>query len=710
MPHPNSGAVTNMVRKLNANRLAAHAAALQEGKLLYATIFERSSVGQLVVDVPSFRIDVVNRAFCAMTGFGIDELVGRDIAVVFPPGQSPADDILERLSDGTTEGYVVHRFLQRRDGTIVPALVTTAVVRDDDGRVVRLLDNIQDQTRQRDSDNLERRSQALIDGAIAALPMTFTAFDTHLRFTYVAGGLAQSGAAPDEFVGRHASEFTTHRPTLIALRKALLGYESTTRTLVNGQTYMSLHGPIRDDATTVIGVISVSTNVTAEVSAEAARRQAEELRLFIAQHDPLTGLPGRSALIEHLNALASTAKGPGALVLLDLDEFKLINEGMGHPAGDAVLLEVASRLAKAFPGEMVSRNGGDEFAVLLPAGSIPADAAAAAELIRTAIGADMEVDGRLLKVTAGVGVAIQLTHGPSSTLIGNADWALSRAKHAGLDECRVYDGEMRLEAENRLLVQGGLRVALMTGQLSVAYQPIVNLSRRLTVGSEALLRWTHPLRGAIAPAEFIPIAEQSGLIIQIGRWVMTTACRDARALERDHGLQLSVNISVRQLMGGMFAEWLEDVLAQTMLPPTALTVEVTETALMDDVPQVRQAFERLRSVGVKVALDDFGTGYSSLARLSRVPVDVIKLDRAFVTGIDQRVEARHMASAILGLSTAIGATMIAEGIETEAEAATLRELGCLFGQGFLFAPAMSIHDLTARVSLEATSGPARDSS
>jgi EAL domain-containing protein (putative c-di-GMP-specific phosphodiesterase class I) len=191
---------------------------------------------------------------------------------------------------------------------------------------------------------------------------------------------------------------------------------------------------------------------------------------------------------------------------------------------------------------------------------------------------------------------------------------------------------------------------------------------------------------------------------------MTTACRDARALERDHGLQLSVNISVRQLMGGMFAEWLEDVLAQTMLPPTALTVEVTETALMDDVPQVRQAFERLRSVGVKVALDDFGTGYSSLARLSRVPVDVIKLDRAFVTGIDQRVEARHMASAILGLSTAIGATMIAEGIETEAEAATLRELGCLFGQGFLFAPAMSIHDLTARVSLEATSGPARDSS
>jgi EAL domain-containing protein (putative c-di-GMP-specific phosphodiesterase class I) len=201
--------------------------------------------------------------------------------------------------------------------------------------------------------------------------------------------------------------------------------------------------------------------------------------------------------------------------------------------------------------------------------------------------------------------------------------------------------------------------------------------------------------------DFIPIAEQSGLIIQIGQWVMTTACGDVRPLQLEHGIQLSVNISVRQLTGGMFWEWLEHVLEQTMLPPTALTVEVTETALMEDIPHMRQTFERLRSAGVKVALDDFGTGYSSLARLSRVPVDVIKLDRAFVTDIDTRVEARHMASAILGLSTAIGATMVAEGIETEAEAATLLDLGCVVGQGFLFARAMSIADLTERLAIEA---------
>src|SRR5580700_5377070 len=268
--------MTDVVHRLNPSSLAAHAAALHEAKHLYETIFERSAVGQLVIDVPSFRIDVVNKAFCAMVGFGVDELVGQDIAALFPFGQSPSNDILERLSDPASEGYVAQRFLQRRDGTI-----------------------LQDQTQRRASDNLEWRSQALIDGAIAALPMTFTAFDTNLRFTYVAGGLSQRGTVPVEFIGRHVREFTTHRPTIAALRNALLGYESTTRTVVNGETYLSLHGPIRDDASKVIGVISVSTNVTAEESADAARRQAEELRLFIAQHDPLTGLPGRSALIEH---------------------------------------------------------------------------------------------------------------------------------------------------------------------------------------------------------------------------------------------------------------------------------------------------------------------------------------------------------------------------------------------------------------------------
>jgi diguanylate cyclase (GGDEF)-like protein len=600
-----------------------------------------------------------------------------------------------------TEGYTVQRFLQRRDGTILPALATVSVVRDDNGGPIQLIVLLQDRSQQRAAEEAQRRSQALIDAAIATLPMTFTAFDTDLRFTYVAGGLQQPGTQPEDFLGRSVTEFTKHRPTLLAMRRALKGEESTTRTLFSGQSYLTLHGPMCNDSGAVVGVIAVSTNVTAEVTAEAVRRQAEELRLFVAQHDDLTSLAGRSALVEHLNTLAWSERGPGALLLLDLDDFKLINEGLGHEVGDAVILEVASRVSATFPGLFVARNGGDEFAVVFPSDMDRASALEGAEAVRTALDADINVSGHALRVTAGVGVAIKQGHGTTSTLIGNADSALSHAKHAGIDQYRLYDAEMRRQVEDRLVIQGGLRVALRLGHLRIAYQPIFSLADRRMMGSEALLRWTHPERGPISPAEFIPIAEQSGLIVPLGRWVMNTACRDVWSLQRDYGMDVSVNVSVGQLMGGGFADWVEEVLVRTRLPAHALTVEVTESALVDDIGPIRRAFDRLRSRGVKVAIDDFGTGYSSLARLQSLPVDVIKLDRAFVSSVDSRAEARNMAAAILQLSAAIGADMIAEGVETEAEAATLLDLGYTAAQGFLFATPMPVEELRARLCAEA---------
>jgi PAS domain S-box-containing protein len=297
-------------RTVSASRLAAHAVALHEGVRLYQTMFERSALGQLIVDFPSFRIDVVNKAFCSMIGFSVDELVGSDIALVFPSGKSPAGDVFERVADGQADGYAVQRFLQRRDGTILTALVTVSVARDEHDNPIQLLVQLQDQSQQRATETAQLRSQALIDGAIATLPMSFTAFDTHLRFTYAAGGMERVGKRAEDFLGRHVTEFTKHRPTLRSLHRALAGVESTTRTIVNGQSYLSLVGPVRDDRNAVVGVISVSTNITAEVAAETVRRQAEELRLYVAQHDALTGLPGRSALIEHLNTLASSATVP----------------------------------------------------------------------------------------------------------------------------------------------------------------------------------------------------------------------------------------------------------------------------------------------------------------------------------------------------------------------------------------------------------------
>jgi len=629
-----------------------------------------------------------------MTGYSVSELVGSDLALVYPPGQSPVADIIERIADGDTHAYSAPRLIQRRDGTQLSALSTVSVIRDDQGDPIQLLVLLQDRSEERRAEDVQRRSQALIDAAIASLPMTFTAFDCDLRFTYVAGGLSASGTKPEDFLGREVTDFTTDAPTLRALRRALGGVESTTRTVVNGQTYLTLHGPMCDDSGAAVGVVAVSTNVTTEVTAEAVRKQAEEVRLYVANHDPLTGLPGRSALFEHLNRVAHTQGGPGALLLLDLDGFKLINEGLGHEVGDAVLLEVARRLSDAFPGLMVARNGGDDFAVVVAVDTDQSAAMAAAQLVHAALDTDLVIGTHRLRVTACVGVAIKHGRGSSSTLIGNADSALSRAKLAGAGEYRLYDTAMRRQVEAHLMIQGGLGRALSGGNLHLVYQPIVSLSDQRILGAEALLRWTHPQRGPIAPVEFIPVAEQSGLILPIGRWALETACGDGMPWQRNHGMYLAINVSVRQLLGSDFPAAVEEVLGRTGLTPTGLVLEVTESVLMDDLRPIRLAFERLRSTGVRVAVDDFGTGYSSLARLQDLPVDIIKLDRAFVMGVDARQPGRRMASAILQLSEAIGAGIVAEGIETEPEANVLRALGYQVGQGFLFARPMLGRDLT----------------
>jgi len=450
---------------------------------------------------------------------------------------------------------------------------------------------------------------------------------------------------------------------------------------------------VHDDASSLIETISCALRTVA-----FERRRSQEMSQFMARHDPLTGLPGRFALLKRLNELSSTGRGGGALLLLDLDNFALVNDRFGPQVGDAVLLDVATRVADAFPGMMVARCGADEFAVVA-SDAVGRDAALhAVGRVCDVLEPDVEFGHHSLRVTASMGVATQPTWESAWMLMRKVDLSLALAKEAGIGHHRLYEPQMHRQVHERLAIRDGLQVALNHDQLRLEYQPIVSLADRRIVGSEALLRWKHPSRGDVAPVDFIPIAEESGLIEPIGRWVMNTACADAVSVHRDHGTYVSVNVSTRQLMGHRFAAWVERVLLDTGLPPTALVVEVTESALMDDVGRIGVAFDRLRSLGVRVAIDDFGTGYSSLARLQHLPVDIIKLDRAFVTGIAVRSVARGMASAILQLADAIGAAVVAEGVETEAEAATLLELGCTAAQGYLFAPSTSLHALTGRLA------------
>jgi diguanylate cyclase (GGDEF)-like protein len=418
-----------------------------------------------------------------------------------------------------------------------------------------------------------------------------------------------------------------------------------------------------------------------------------------ALHDALTGLPNRVLVIDRAEQMLSRAKrihAPAAALFIDLDDFQQINDRFGHSAGDELLQTIAARLqAVVRGGDTVGRLAGDEFVALVEPGSFEIAPELVAERILEVLRQPITLQNAnqaITTITASMGVAT--ARGRSAeTLMREAHVALYRAKQTGRDHYVLFRSAMQATLQGRLLLQTDLREALAKEELFLLYQPTINLQSEHVVGVEALVRWRHPVRGIVQPNDFIPLAEETGLIIPIGRWVLAQACRQAvRWRQETHAVQVSVNVSARQLDDKNLFEDVQGALADSGLKSTSLTLEITETALMRDADSTAQQLRKLKALGVRIAIDDFGTGYSSLAYLSQFPVDVLKIDRTFITGLSDSADSRALAHTLIQLGKTLGLEALAEGIEEQAQLEILKHEQCELGQGFLFARPLTVED------------------
>jgi len=444
--------------------------------------------------------------------------------------------------------------------------------------------------------------------------------------------------------------------------------------------------PIHDRRGRVTGAVMVFHDVS------AARALASKMS-HLAQHDSLTDLPNRILLKDRLTQAIATAcrrRHELAVLFLDLDRFKHINDSLGHAVGDRVLQSVAQRLRTCVrASDTVSRQGGDEFVILLSHLTHAQDAAVSASKILVALATPHRIDQHELHLTASIGIVTYPDNGTDAeTLMKHADFAMYQAKDAGRNNYQFFELEMTERAEERHSLETGLQHALKRKEFELYYQPKMNLATGGVIGVEALIRWRHPERGLVSPAQFIPTAEECGFIVPIGRWVLREACRQSRAWQ-DVGLapiRVAVNVSAVELRAKDFVSSVQAILEETGLDPPCLELELTETSLMQDLKSTVAVLRALKAMGVNLALDDFGTGYSSLTYLKRFPIDTLKIDRSFVRDLASGADDASIVSAVISMGKSLHMQVVAEGVETLPQLEFVQEHSCPEGQGYYFSP------------------------
>lgn len=665
--------------------------------------FDKTPIGMAWANMAGVLVQV-NPVLCTMLGRTRDELVGSSVKDITYPDDWAASEQSFRRAAATPEAHLpqIEKRYRHADGHEIWAQVDLLVTRDTDGSSKYLVAHVQDVSDRRSAAQELANQTNFLEAILENLDSGVVACDAEGRLTLInrvsrdLHGLSSTTRA-QEWAERYAlyrADGITPLPMKeVPLFRALRGERVRNAEVVlaakdaDPRTLLVNGLPLTDDEGARLGAVMATHDVTDRRKAEAALNRQ-------ALHDPLTDLPNRALLLDRLeHAIARQAGQPGplALLLLDLDSFKLVNDSLGHASGDFVLVTLSQRLrARLRPYDTIARLGGDEFAVVLENVS-EALACGIAEEIQTVIREPITVQGRLLVSDASVGIVMSTALDTPESLVRNADLAMYAAKDLGKGNVQVFNEVMHETVLQRLTLDSELRAAIEGRQFFLLYQPIVSLITGRLQGFEALIRWRHPERGVVYPDTFIPLAESTGLIVPLGEWVLREACRQARTWHRIHAaaeeLTMSVNLSVRQLQDPGILGVVASALADSGLGAGLLALEITESVI-DQRGPILPTLEALHAAGIRLALDDFGSGYSSLGRMHSMPLDRVKIDKSFIDALSAGNPAPKVAAAI-SMAHSLGLQTVAEGVESADQLPFLRLHGCDEAQGYLFGRPMA---------------------
>jgi diguanylate cyclase (GGDEF)-like protein/PAS domain S-box-containing protein len=671
-------------------------------------------VGVLVLG-PEGDVRLANQAALTLLGLSEEAVIGQPF---------PAPTLEVRAEDGAPLALEARPLRQvyatrqpvydvvvsvRRDGGDEAWLLVNAQPQlSADGAVRQVICTLTDLTRRRHAELALRQSEQFVKAIFANAREGLVVYDRELRYVAWNDFMTETTGIPaDQVLGRKAVEVFPHlrEQGIDQLLARALGGETVQ--LSDAQYldsrggapkwYVASYAPLRNPAGLVIGVIGTLHDIT-------ERKRMEEQLLHDALHDALTRLPNRALFMDRLQrALERSRRRPDdlfAVLYLDLDRFKVVNDSLGHSLGDRLLVEVSRRLQAALRGvDTVARLGGDEFAFLLEELEGLGDATRAANRILADVSAPFQLDGQEVFTTGSIGIILGAKgYERAEDVLRDADIAMYRAKAQGRGRHQVFDRSMHARAVELLKLETDLRRGIERGELRVHYQPILSLSSGRVVGTEALARWQHPDRGLVLPGDFIPLAEETGLVLPVGEWTLREACRQlarwrTQPPERAD-LYMSVNLSARQFSQEGLVDRIEEALREGGVPPASLILEITEGSIVEDSDHARAIISDLKRLGVRLYIDDFGTGYSSLNSLHRFPIDGLKIDRTFVAGMAGGGDELEIVRTVVLLAQSLGMAAIAEGVETPEQLAQLRALKCGYAQGYLFSPPLAAADAT----------------